>query len=249
MVFLLIATTTLTAQRNNLIQEIGIFVGPSALYSDFGERNNFETNSNNVGFGIGIFHIFNFVDSDKRPFISEHFRVRTELSYHRTNLKFYGRYVEDSKTSLFANQLRATTGKNTIIEFGPQLEYYFLNIRNYMYGVNDLAPYVSLGIHYVSFNPEITSDIDPPLDTNPKYLGSIQQKAGFTASVLGGVGVRYSIDQKSDIFLASRWTYYLSDWVDGLNPTEENNGGRPVPENRANDWTYSLNVGYIYYIN
>jgi hypothetical protein len=49
--------------------------------------------------------------------------------------------------------------------------------------------------------------------------------------------------------LDGRWHYYFSDWVDGLNPTFENNGTTPVPENKANEWIYWLNVGYIYYIN
>ena len=34
--------------------EIGIVVGPLAFQSDFGERKDFETNSGNTGFGIGV---------------------------------------------------------------------------------------------------------------------------------------------------------------------------------------------------
>ncbi len=253
LVFLLFFTSIISAQRNNnmVIHEIGAFIGPSALYSDFGERNDFETNSNNVGIGFGIFYVLNFVESNNFGFFTEHFRIRTDLTYNKTNLKFYGRYVDPNKNSLLANQLRATEGSVRIIEFGPQLEYYFLNIRDYMYGVQDFAPYVSLGMHYVNFDPEIinTNPSLPPLNTNQKYIGSYQQEVGHTAAVVGGFGLRYSLDRKSDIIINSRWTFFFSDYVDGLNPTFENNGGRPVPENNANDWTYSVNFGYIYYIN
>ena len=48
--------------------------------------------------------------------------------------------------------------------------------------------------------------------------------------------------------LDSRWEYYFSDKVDGLDPSFENNGIVPVPENKANEWIYWLNIGYIYYI-
>ena len=34
--------------------EIGVITGPVVFYSDFGVRNDFETNIGNVGFGVGI---------------------------------------------------------------------------------------------------------------------------------------------------------------------------------------------------
>ena len=40
--------------------EVGIITGPVALYSDFGQRNDFETNAGNVGFGVGLIHYLNF---------------------------------------------------------------------------------------------------------------------------------------------------------------------------------------------
>ena len=40
--------------------EVGILMGPVAFYSDYGVRNDFETNSGNVGFGIGLMHYINF---------------------------------------------------------------------------------------------------------------------------------------------------------------------------------------------
>ena len=40
--------------------ELGVIVGPVAFQSDYGERHDFETNSGNTGFGIGIIHYLNF---------------------------------------------------------------------------------------------------------------------------------------------------------------------------------------------
>lgn len=249
-VFFVLALVFSKVNGQVIIHEVGVLVGPAAFYSDFGERNDFETNSNNTGIGFGIFYTMNFSDSDRPRYFDEHFKLRAELSYHKTKLNFYGRYVAEDKTSFFSDQLRATEGVSQVIEFGPQLEYYFLNIRDYMFGQQKLSPYVSLGLHYVNFNPQITSSISPPLNTHPKYIGSFQQVSGSTASVVGSVGLRFRLNEESDVFLDSRWTYYFSDWVDGLNPSLENNGGaRDVPENRANDWRYWLNVGYVYYLN
>ena len=62
------------------------------------------------------------------------------------------------------------------------------------------------------------------------------------------VGVRYKLSDLSDLMLDARWQYYFSNWVDGLNPSLANNGSVPVPENKANDWIYWINLGYIYYL-
>ena len=40
--------------------ELGLITGPVAFYSDYGVRNDFETNSGNVGYGIGLVHYLNF---------------------------------------------------------------------------------------------------------------------------------------------------------------------------------------------
>src|SRR5690554_339584 len=107
--------------------EIGVLVGPVMLYSDFGERNNFETNTGNVGFGIGITHHMNFAYSG-RSYFSDHFKVRNEIDLHITNLKHYGQWVSDARTSRFADYLRAMEGSSTVFEIGTHLEYYPLSI-------------------------------------------------------------------------------------------------------------------------
>src|SRR5690606_30474237 len=110
----------------------------------------------------------------------------------------------------------------------------------------------SLGMHWVNFSPTATTSYGTGKikDNNnliPKYYNSFQNEAGSTWAVVGSVGFRYKLNNISDLILDSRWEYYFSDYVDGLNPTPENNGGTPVPENKSNDWIYWLNVGYIFY--
>jgi hypothetical protein len=95
----------------------------------------------------------------------------------------------------------------------------------------------------VSFDPEVYSELgelNTPITTPPKYFDSFQQSGDSTWSVVMSVGIRYKLGPLSDLMLDSRWQYYFSNWVDGLNPD--------VPENKANDWIYWLNIGYIYYL-
>lgn len=237
--------------------EVGIITGPVAFYSDFGVRNDFETNSGNVGIGVGLVHYINFAyraDCNcytRDTYFNDHFKIRSEIDFHKTRLEHFGEFVAADETSLFADQLRAMTGTTTVIEIGSQLEFFPLSIRDFAAGAYKVAPYASLGAHFVSFDPEVTSSlgrIDSSISTPEKYLGSFQQEPGTTWAAVGSIGIRYKLTQLSDLVLDSRWTYYFSDYVDGLNPSLENNGTRPVPENKANDWTYWLNIGYIYYL-
>ncbi|QAA82461.1 glutamate dehydrogenase [Aequorivita sp. H23M31] len=239
-------------------QEIGVITGPVVFYSDFGQRNNFETNTKNVGFGVGLVHYLNFsyradcncYTSD--TYFNDHFKVRNELNYHKTNFEHYGEWVRPEKTSLMAKQLRAMSGSTTVIELGSQLEYFPFSIRDFAAGGYKIAPFVSFGVHWVNFDPEVTSSrgkLNSPYSTPLKYMNAFQQDPGSTWAVLGSVGIRYKLNSSSDLMLDSRWIYYFSDYMDGLNPSLENNGTRPVPENKANDWVYWLNLGYIFYLN
>jgi hypothetical protein len=237
--------------------EIGFITGPIAFYSDYGIRGDTETNTRNSNIGFGIVHYLNFsYRSDcncytRDTYFNDHFKIRNEISYFKTKLKHFGPLVAPDETSFVSDQLRAVTGGTRIIEIGSQLEYFPLSIRDFAAHSYRFAPFISLGVHYVSFDPESSStlgDLDSPLASPPKYINAYQQEGDSTWAVLWSAGVRYKLNDSSDLMLDSRWTYYFSDWVDGLNPSLEQNGTTPVPENKANDWMFWLNVGYIYYL-
>lgn len=237
--------------------EIGLITGPVAFYSDYGVRNDFETNAGNVGYGIGLIHYINFsyrADCNcytRDKYFNDHFKLRNEIDYHKTNLSHYGKWVDPDRTSLTADQLRAMHGSTTVFDIGSQLEFFPLSIRDFAAGGYTVAPFISLGLHWVSYDPEAMSDLgalNTPLTTPPKYINAFQQEPGNTWGVVTSVGIRYKISPLSDLMLDSRWQYYFSNWVDGLNPSFDNNESVEVPENKANDWIYWLNVGYVYYL-
>jgi hypothetical protein len=255
---LLIVSRTEVYSQFGFSHEIGVITGPVAFYSDFGQRNDFETNAGNVGWGVGLIHYLNFsyrADCNcytRDVWFNDHFKLRNEIDYHVTNFEHFGEWVEPDKTSLTADQLRAMKGKSRVFDIGSQLEYFPLSIRDFAAGAYKIAPFISAGVHWVSFDPEVYSELgelNSPLTTPlPKYLNAFQQEGDSTWSIVMSVGIRYKLSPLSDLMLDSRWQYYFSNWVDGLNPNEENNGGFPVPENKANDWIYWLNIGYIYYL-
>jgi len=232
--------------------EVGVIMGPVAFQSDFGVRNDFETNSGNTGMGMGIVHYLNFsyrADCNcytTDTYFNDHFKLRTELSWNKTKLNHFGEWVDPDRTSTNADKLRAHSGEATNLDIGMQLEYFPFSIRSFQNFGYSFAPFVSLGAHFTSYNPEATTTYGDGEVTNasnfyaPWQPGSIDPSSGSTWSIVTSVGVRYKLNTLSDLMLDLRFQYFASDWVDGLN--------HQLDSNKANDWLTWLNVGYIYYL-
>lgn len=244
--------------------ELGLIAGPVAFQSDYGVRNDFETNSGNTGIGVGLIHYLNFsyrADCNcytPENYFNDHFKVRSELSYNKTKLNHFGEWVTPEKLvkSEDARKLKQMTGSTAVTNIGMQLEFYPLSIRDFTASTGSFAPFVSLGAQYSFFSPTVETSYGDGKLLNPnniyyKYLDPSEGKRhgfsndkGTTWSVVGSVGSRYKLTPLSDLIVDLRWQYYFSNWVDGLNPNPT-----LYPENKSNDWNIWLNFGYIYYIN
>lgn len=243
--------------------EVGLITGPVAFQSDFGERHDFETNKGNTGIGIGLIHYINFAyradcncyTTDN--YFNDHFKLRTEISWNKTKLNHFGEWVKDSRTSANADKLRAHSGEANNFDIGMQIEYFPLSIRSFQAFSYKFAPFISLGAHYVSYNPKAsTSYINPdPILNDPGNINNqnnfysgwtddknppIDISPGNTWSIVSSIGARYKIAPLSDLMIDLRWQYYFSNWVDGLN--------HKLPSDKNNDWLVWLNFGYIYYL-
>ncbi|AWA29138.1 glutamate dehydrogenase [Flavobacterium magnum] len=239
--------------------EVGIISGPVAFQSDYGERHNLETNAGNTGYGIGIIHYLNFSYQAScncytaDTYFNDHFKLRSELSYNKTELQHFGRWVNKNSNSLGVQQLKAMRGSTEVTDIGMQLEWFPLSIRDFTATIGSFAPFLSLGGHYSYYNPDAYSLLGPlgvPQTTFPKYLEpSDGRPHGYSGedgnvwSVVGSIGTRYKLSPLEDLMVDLRWQYYFSNWVDGLNPNPD-----VYLENRANDWLVWFNVGYIYYL-
>lgn len=236
--------------------EIGVIVGPVEFRSDFGVRNNEETNLGNTGIGIGIVHYINFsyrADCNcytTDTFFNDHFKLRSEISWNRTTLDHFGEFVDPSNTGANADKLRAQHGVAQNLDIGMQIEYFPKSIRSFQAFSYKFAPFVSLGVHYTSFSPKGSTEYGDLDIYNPNNIYSywwdpgdvypINLNAGGTWSIVTSIGVRYKLTVLSDLMLDLRWQYYGSDWIDGFN--------HKLSYNKFNDWLLWLNFGYIYYL-
>ena len=238
--------------------EIGVIAGPVAFQSDYGERHDLSTNAGNTGYGIGIIHYLNFsykADCNcytPETYFNDHFKLRSELSYNKTKLEHFGRWVEGNN-SLGKQQLRAMNGSTAVTNIGMQLEYFPWSIRDFTSRIESWGPFISLGGQFSYYNAEASSTLGKlgtPLTTFPKYLVptdgrpfGFSTEGGSVWSVVTSVGTRYKLSPLQDLMVDLRLQYYFSNWVDGLNPNPAF-----FKENKANDWLVWFNVGYIYYL-
>lgn len=232
--------------------EAGIFTGPVQMRSDFGLRGDTDTNLGNIGFGIGVFYALNPMDwgSGYRrngSKLFDHFKIRLDAAYNKTNLKHYGKYVEPDQVSENADKLRAQSGVTQNIDFGFNFEVYPFSLKNFYYRFFSFSPYFLLGTHATYANPGASTTYGDQDITNPDNFygpwapGSIDTTSFYTFSVVTGAGVRYKVSDYSDFLFEVKWQFFNSDWVDGLN--------HQLDYNKHNDSMIWLNFGYVYYIN
>ncbi len=253
----LVAISQTASSQLGFSHEIGVISGPVQFRSDYGLRENETTNFGNSGIGIGIVHYINFsyrADCNcytTDTYFNDHFKLRNEISWNRTQLNHFGQFVAADRTSDNANRLRGHSGVAKNLDIGTQLEFFPLSIRSFQAFGYRIAPFASLGVHYTSFTPEVTTtydngtnDVGNVLDSNNFYShwapGSVDASSGGTWSMVTSAGLRYKIAPLADLMLDLRWQYYFDDRIDGLDHN--------LPDNKFNDWLLWLNVGYIYYL-
>jgi hypothetical protein len=251
--FAFIGITTVS-KAQGIAQEVGIIFGPVSFQSDYGERHNMDTNVGNTGFGVGVVHFINFsANNNRESFFSEHFKVRSELSFNQTNLEHFGKWVESEERKGLVRHLRAMSGKSTLVNLGSQLEFSPIKIHDFENSVGSFSPYVSLGFQVSYYTTSVTSQLGPlglPSTTFAKYLipsdgrqYGFSNENGVVLSVTAGVGVHYKLTEMSDLMFDIRYQGFSSDWVDGLNPNKD-----LFKENKRNDSQVWFNAGYIYYL-
>jgi outer membrane protein W len=238
--------------QEGVTHELGIIAGRIEFRSDYGQRNDTKTNLNNMGFEIALVDYMNFSYTDfVNSYFAEHFKVRNEFSFSKTNLKHYGEWIE--KNTVGAKQLKAMKGSTQLINLGFQLEYSFVHIHDFERTTGSFAPYIGLGPQVSYYTATATSELGKLgniTTTHPKYLApsdghpygfSNESKTVF--SVVLNVGTRYKLNSMSDLVFDVRAQYFNSDWVDGLNPNAE-----LYKENKNNDWLTFIGLGYILYL-
>lgn len=232
--------------------ELGVVVGPVSMQTDYGERHHLPS-SMATSFGVGLVHYLSFYGNNYNwrngaSYFSDHFRLRTEISYYfNTNLKHKGAYIEPNTD--FAARLRAMSGSTKTFNIGTQLEYYFKNLEDYGLLFNDgdrFSPYVSVGVQYNSFSPEFSTSYgsgdwenDPSILPEPWQQNAIFLEKDKTFSFTASLGTRYNLGD-FDFVADLRWQYFFSDRIDGLDAPKDVSGSK------YNDTLLFLNLGVIF---
>ena len=220
-IFVLLVSFTKSNAQLDLSHEFGIFTGPVTFQSDYGEKNHLPS-STATSFGLGVAHYLSFYGNNYNwrngaSYFSDHFKLRTEVSYYFNNgFEHKGSYVD--RGDALSESLKAMKGKTKIFNIGTQLEYYFKNLEDYgllFNTVDRFAPYASAGIQYNSFDPELTTTEPLP----EKWENRTFLDPDTTFSLTLGVGTRYKLD-KFDFVIDGRFQYFLSDRVDGLDQVD-----------------------------
>lgn len=241
--------------QSRLAHEIGIIAGPISFKSDYGQRDDYSTNIGNTGIGIGLVHFLNFsYNSKHKSYFDEHFKVRSEISFNKTDLKHFGITVDGNSNDIGVIQLKSMHGRSTLANLGFQLEYSpFMKIHDFENTLGGFSPYISAGAQFSYYNSKVSSTLGPlgnVANTFYKYLTpSDGHQYGFSnqsstvLSVTYGAGVHYKLAPLHDLLFEVRFQYFNSDWIDGLNPNKD-----IYKENKSNDNQIWFNFGYVYYL-
>ena len=174
------------------------------------------------------------------------------ISYHKAKLEHFGKWV-DLTEGENGEKLQAMHGEAKLWNIGSQLEFHFIDINDFG-SRRDLtlkwSPYLSLGFMVNLYDPTVETRYgDGDWENNydllfPKWASSqaTRDTKGITGSLTAGIGTRKKLGEYSDVFIESRWQYFFSNWVDGLNARDD-------VANKFNDWLLYFHVGYVYYLN
>lgn len=229
------------AQYSRTYHEIGIMGGPVFFQGDFGERGDFENTIKNVGFSGTLVYFLSL--NVNRSSFAENFKIRFDATGMAVNLEHYGPIADsDTKTG---KQLRAMHSDVKIGSFGVQMEFYPFKTDDYSDA--NWSPYIAAGTQINNYSAKAYSfqgNIGNPNVVPEKYVEGFKNSSGTAFSATGSLGLRYKLSDYNYLVLEGQLKYYFSDWIEGMNPDR-----RTYKENKTNDYSGTINIGYIYYFN
>lgn len=241
-----------STKAQHLTHDVGLFVGTATIQTDYGQRDNFLSSYGNSALSFSLVHYLHFFNIDTRwnseDDLANHTMIKSELNLMTTaNFEHHGTYTLGN-TDL-ARQLRAMKGSISLLNVGIQGEYYFKDLRDFMFPYSDIKwnPYVSLGFKYSRYTNTLTSELgdwQTDITVLPlKYRGANQLAVGSgnAFSLTLGAGTRYKLSEKFDLAANFNWQYFFSDAIDGLQTDHISN--------KKNEWLIHLQVGIIYHLN
>ncbi len=232
------------------VDSYSFFTGYSFIKSDFGARNDFDTNLNNTGVELGGKIYLNLFPYHWQWQGMYHFRTSFILSFATGRVDHIGRYT-DNKTSPIAKKLMSMYARPVVFGMGMGIDYSFQNLQYYnftrLYGIYRFN--VTLGVDVMGFYymPNIQSELgditDPAQQVgilHPRFVGKVYPEAGITFGTTFKFSIHYQISENYHIYLENRSTWFLSDRIDGLDVNDE--------PDKFTDWIYTPALGITYFV-
>ena len=247
--FLLIVNIT---KAQNLTHDVGFFAGVSTIQTDYGQRNEYFSSFGNSAISLSLVHYLHFFNKSTRWNADEglynHLMIKSVLNIiTKEEFEHHGKYTIGN-TDL-AKQLRGMKGTISVFNFGVNAEYYFKDLKEFMFPYSEIKwnPYLSIGLRYSSYKNTLNSDLGDwttditVLPEKYRSSGNLNVGNGATFSLVIGGGTRYKLSEKFDLAANVNMQYFFSDAVDGLQAN--------VLENKNNEWLINFQVGLIYHLN
>ena len=228
------------AQGGSYYQEIGIMSGPVFFQGDFGEKGSSENITSNVGVSGSLVYYVSL--NNNNGGLERNLKVRFDATLMSVSLNHYGKYTESNTP--FGEKLRAMQSDVKVSNVGFQLEYYPFETDDY--GGSGLTPYIATGAQLNVYTANATSSLGPIGNSNTvpaKYVDGFKDSNGTAFSMTGALGVRYKLSSSGAVVLEGQFKYYYSDWIEGMNPDP-----KVYKENKNNDFSGTIQIGYIYYL-
>lgn len=245
LMFLLVILNFQANAQSFYEHEVSLNAGIFQLRSDYGVRNDIETNFGNQGTSISLNYYYVQAYRRSKSYFQDHFKPRLSLMYSSTDLKHYGPYADDFR-------LAAMKGSYVNLSIGGGLDYYPLKIKLVKKNKTDhflenFSPFLGFGIGINFVKPDAESSLAGGLSNIENIFPTfrsetiekgIDTKKQTVLSLNLRSGLRYKLNFKSELILESGWMIFNSDFIDGLNPIG--------PQNRNSDWSWGINLGYSY---
>lgn len=261
-IILLFSIWSLNAQKytfdnKHLTHDVGIFVGPYSIQSDYGQRYDLQSEIGNMALSVSLVHYLTFYNRNARwnarYRIIDDIAIKTEINFLTTDdLRHHGKYIIGGGPNSNRQKLRDMRGSVSMLNVGVSAEYHLRDLRTFSAYYSDFnwLPYISFGLMYSMFENDLTTEHgNGDWRSNPTLLFTKWQNwqdravgKGSTGSAVLGAGIRYKLTERMDLSALARWQYFFSDNVDGLNAKND-------PANKYNEWLVSLQVGVIWHLN
>lgn len=154
----------ISAKAQHLTHDVGLFVGTATLQTDYGQRDNFLSSYGNSTFSLSLVHYLHFFNIDTRwnseKDFANHLMIKTEFNIMTKNSFInHGSYTVGNNP--LAVQLRVMKGTLSLSSFGVQGEYYFKDLREFMFPYSEMKwnPFISLGFKFSNYTNTLTSDL------------------------------------------------------------------------------------------